>query len=139
MQNHLRAVIVEDTVADIRTASRVLNQAGIESVLAFDNMPRAMMYLEDVVAGEQPCPDLIVLDLGLGADSGFEALRFRKSHGKLSACKVVVWTISGELREEICTLLGASHVVAKEDGEAALLRAITATAAPSAPAEASAD
>jgi CheY-like chemotaxis protein len=139
MQNNLTAVIVEDTVADIFTASRVLNQAGIETVLTCNNMPRAMMYLEQVVAGEQTCPDLMVLDLGLGTDSGFEALRFRKSHGKLSACKVVVWTINGERLEGICTLLGASHVVAKADGEAALLKAVTATAAPSARTEASAD
>ena len=138
MQNNLRAVIVEDTLADMRTASRVLNQAGIESVAVFNNMPMAMMYLEEVVAGEKTCPDLIILDLGLGTSSGFEALRFRKSRIKLSACKVVVWTINGELREEMCTLLGASHVVAKEDGEAALLKAVTELAAPSAQAAAGA-
>lgn len=127
MQGNILAVILEDALADIRTASRVLKQAGIQSPLVFSNLPRAMMYLEDVVAGEQPCPDLMVLDLGLGLDSGFEALRFRKSHVNLFRTKVVVWTVMGDQHEEMCKLLGASHVVAKEDGEAALFKAIQAT------------
>ena len=129
MQNDISAIILEDTPADIRTAARVLNQAGIENPLIFNNLPRAMMYLEDVVAGEKPCPHLIVLDLGLGLDSGFEALRFRKSNVNLLATKVVVWTVQGDQHEEMCKLLGANQVVAKDAGEKALLNAVVAVAA----------
>lgn len=84
-----------------------------------------MMYLEDVVAGEKPYPDLMVLDLGVGVDSGFEALRFHKSNAIFaSKCKVVVWSVVGESQREMCKLLGASHVVCKGDGESALLKAV---------------
>lgn len=125
MQNNFKAVILEDAVKDIRTAARVLSQVGVTSPTIFNDVPKAMMYLEDVVAGDKPCPDLMVVDLGFGVDSGFEALRFCKSNEKLfRECKVIVWTAMGERQRELCRLLGASHVVSKEDGEKALLNAV---------------
>jgi CheY-like chemotaxis protein len=125
MQNNFKAVILEDAVKDIRTATRILSQVGITNPTIFNDVPKAMMYLEDVVAGEKPCPNLMVVDLSFGVDSGFEALRFYKSNKKLSTeCKVIVWTAMGERQQELCRLLGASHVVSKEDGENALLKAV---------------
>jgi hypothetical protein len=57
------------------------------------------------------------------ADS--EALLFYKSNEKLyRECKVIVWTAMGERQRELCKLLGASHVICKEDGEKALLKAV---------------
>ncbi len=125
MQNNFRAVILEDAVKDIRIAARILSHVGITGPTIFNDVPKAMMYLEDVVAGEKPCPNLMVVDLSFGLDSGFEALRFYKSHEKLSReCKVIVWTAMGERQRELCKLLGASHVICKEDGENALLQAV---------------
>ena len=107
MQNNYKAVILEDAVKDIRTAARVLSHVGITSPTVFNDVPKAMLYLEDVVAGEKPCPNLMVVDLGFGMDSGFEALRFYKSNEKLSrGCKVIVWTAMGERQRELCKLLG---------------------------------
>ena len=125
MQNNFRAVILEDAVKDIRTAARILSQVGVTSPTIFNDVPKAMMYLEDVVAGEKPCPNLMIVDLSFGVDSGFEALRFYKSNEKIAReCKVIVWTAMGERQRELCRLLGASHVVCKQDGENALLKAV---------------
>jgi len=125
MQNNLMAVILEDAVKDIRAAARVLSSVGITSPTIFNDVPKAVMYLEDVIAGEKPSPNLMVVDLAFGMDSGFEVLRLYKSNKKLSTeCKVVVWTAMGERQRELCKLLGASHVVCKEDGEKALLKAV---------------
>src|ERR1700749_4467847 len=76
MQNNFKAVILEDAVKDIRTAARVLSQVGIDSPTIFNDVPKAMLYLEEVVAVEKPCPNLMVVDLAFGVESGFEALRF---------------------------------------------------------------
>ena len=125
MQNNFKAVILEDAVKDIRTAARVLSHVGINSPTIFNDVPKAMLYLEEVVAGEKPCPNLMVVDLAFGMESGFEALRFYKSNEKLHReCKVIVWTGMGERQRELCKLLGASHVICKEDGEKALLKAV---------------
>lgn len=125
MQNNFMAVILEDAVKDIRAAARVLSHVGITSPIIFNDVPKAMLYLEEVVAGEKPSPNLMIVDLSFGMDSGFEALRFYKSNARLSKeCKVIVWTAMGERQRELCKLLGASHVICKEDGEKALLKAV---------------
>ena len=125
MQKESTALILEGGVDDIRTAFCVLEEAGYKKLQVFNNLGKAMVHLEAVANGEKPCPDLLVLDLGLGYDSGFEVLRFFKLHPQLSStCSVVVWTVLGDVHQELCRLLGAKHVVSKEDGEPALLKAV---------------
>jgi hypothetical protein len=61
----------------------------------------------------------MVLDLDFGLESGFEILRFRRTHPILQACEVLVWTILGDKEKEFCRLFGVAYV-SKQDGEAAL-------------------
>ena len=83
------------------------------------------MFLEDVVAGEKPCPDLVLLDLDFGMDSGFELLRFYKTNPELHGCKIVVWTVLGESHQELCKFFGVENVLSKHDGEAPLSNALS--------------
>lgn len=125
MARKLRAIVIEDTPADVIKAVQMLGQLGIQEPTIFTDIGKAMLFLEGVAAGVQPCPDLILLDLGLGMDSGFEALRFFKTNAQIQRCNVIVWTVMGENHKELCKYLGAKHVVSKLDGESALLMALS--------------
>jgi len=114
-----RVLIIENSPSDVIKAIRILKSLNISEPMIITSVDRAMLYLEEVVAGEKPCPDLMVLDLDFGLESGFEILRFRRTHPILQACEVLVWTITGDKEQEFCRLFGVA-CVSKQDGEAAL-------------------
>jgi len=115
-----RVLIIENSPSDVIKAIRILKSLNISEPMIITSVDRAMLYLEEVVAGEKPCPDLMVLDLDFGLESGFEILRFRRTHPMLQACEVLVWTILGDKEKEGCKLFGLARVISKQDGEAAL-------------------
>jgi len=124
MGKNFRVVLIEDSAKDAKQASRLLNRVNIDTVTVFTLIPAVLMYLEDVVYGKRTCPDVILLDLVLGSESGFEVLRYYKAHPELSGCQVVVWTVMGDVQHELCKCFGVQHVVAKADGDAALLKVL---------------
>ena len=124
-----RILIVEDQLNDLRIASDVLERLGPMDVQARTNAAAARVYLEAVLDGKQPMPDLMILDLNLGYESGFELLRFWHSQARLSSIQVVVWTIMEKEQQELCKLFGVKHVIPKWEGADALRRAIEPLAA----------
>jgi CheY-like chemotaxis protein len=116
-------VIIEDSSDDLGIATRVLNGIGIREVASFSRIPEAMLFLEEIAAGARSCPDLILLDLNLGNDSGFEVLRYYKSNPGLQKCQIIVWSASGAIEKELCLHFGV-ECVDKGAGEAALATAI---------------
>ncbi|HYV10596.1 MAG TPA: response regulator [Pyrinomonadaceae bacterium] len=89
-------LIVENRLADLDLAKRVFAQRGLfNPIQEARDGEEAIAYIERWEAGEQP-PVLILLDLGLPKISGLEVLRRFKSHPKISAIPVVVFTTSGE-------------------------------------------
>lgn len=114
-----RAVVIEDSISDLRIAIAALKDLGAEDVEAFIRVDKALLHLRDVVEGNRPAPDLIVLDLNFGVESGFEVLRFRRSNPALSSIPVIVWTVMGDTEQELCRLFGAG-VVPKYKGHKAL-------------------
>ncbi len=115
-----RVVLIEDTPSDVVKGIRILKGLNISEPVIMTSIDRAMLYLEEVVAGEKACPDLMILDLDFGLESGFEILRFRKTHPKLQTCEVLAWTIMGDKEKEFCRLFGVACVISKQDGEVAL-------------------
>jgi hypothetical protein len=115
-----RVVLIEDTPSDLVKGLRILKSLNISEPVIMTSVDRAMLYLEEVVAGEQPCPNLMILDLDFGIESGFEILRFRKTHPILQASEVLAWTIMGDKEKEFCRLFGVACVISKQDGEVAL-------------------
>jgi CheY-like chemotaxis protein len=129
MGRKLSVVLIEDSPRDAKQAAQILHKMDIQSLTIFSHVPAALMYLEDVVEGKRSSPDVIVLDLLLGTESGFEVLRYHKAHRELSGIQVVVWTVMGEVQQELCRLFGVQHIVVKADGDAALhkvLKTLTA-------------
>ncbi len=128
MKSNPHVVVIDDSVEDLRRASQTLRDLGVVSPTVFTDVKKAIVYLECVVDGDKPCPDLVLLDLDFGADSGFEVLRLYKTHPRLRECKIVVWTVLGRTHQDLCKLFGIENVVSKdqhpEDLRDALSRAI---------------
>lgn len=123
-------LIVEDEPSDIRLAAEATRSLGFTTVLARTSARAAQLYLDAALEGKEALPDVIVLDLDLGYDSGFELLRFWHSHAELSgSTRIIVWSIQGEEQLEICRLFKVSAVVSKADGIEALKRALQPSAA----------
>jgi len=124
-----RVLIIDDQPTDVRLAAEVLDQLGINNVEVRTNAAEARMYLDAVCDSKQPCPDVILLDLDLGYESGYELMRFWHRNPKLAGCRVVVWTVLGKEHEEMCRLFGIEDVVPKWEGMAALKRVLASLAA----------
>jgi CheY-like chemotaxis protein len=89
-------LIVENRLADLDLAKRVFARRRLfHPIQEARDGEEAIAYIERWEAGEQP-PVLILLDLGLPKISGLEVLRRFKSHPKISAIPVVVFTTSAE-------------------------------------------
>jgi hypothetical protein len=115
-----RVLMIENSPSDVIKGIRILKSLNISEPMIITSVGRAMLYLEEVVAREKACPNLMVLDLDFDLESGFEILRFRKTHSILQQCQVLVWTIMGDKEKEFCSLFGVACVISKQDGEAAL-------------------
>ena len=118
------SVVIDDNKDDLFIATRLLNRLGIKDVTQFSRIPEAIVFLEDIAEGVRNCPDLIVLDLNVGHDSGFEVLRLYKSNPKLQSCDIIVWTGSGAIEKELCEHFGV-ECVRKSEGDSALIVAIS--------------
>jgi CheY-like chemotaxis protein len=120
MNAQINVVIIDDSAEDIGTAFRIRKSLGVETPTIYKDVKKAIVFLEDVVGGEKPCPDLLLLDLDFGVDSGFEVLRLYKTHPVLRKCSILVWTVMGKSQLELCKLFGVENVKSKHHGEAAL-------------------
>lgn len=124
-----RALIIEDQIPDTRRASRILRKLGIVEVEALPRVDAALLRLEEAMEGQRPIPDLIILDLDLNRESGFEVLRLWKSNPILQEhTSIVVWTHMTNPEQELAKCFGV-EVVPKWAGpaemESALRRCIS--------------
>jgi CheY-like chemotaxis protein len=130
-------LIVEDDASDLRKATSALAELGLGPVDPVSTVGKALSYLDEVVEGKRSKPGLILLDLALGYESGFEILRRWRSDRKLSGIQIVVWTQMGEREQEICRLFGLKHVVSKWAGTPEMQDAVKAAIqSPSSPSSA---
>ncbi|HLH08346.1 MAG TPA: response regulator [Terriglobales bacterium] len=114
-------LIVEDQPTDIRIAADVAQALGID-VEARTSASAAKLYLESAIEGKQVFPDIVLLDLDLGYESGHEILRFWHGNSKLTGIRMVVWTVMGEAQQALCRLFNVTAVVPKWEGADALKR-----------------
>src|SRR6185312_14356179 len=112
-----RAAIIEDSRSDLWKAAEVLKRLGVNEITEFTRVDKALLYLQDVVEGKSPGPDVIVLDLHFNLESGFEVLRFRRSNPKLNSIPLVVWTQMGETEQELCRFFGAKVIQKSGDSD----------------------
>jgi CheY-like chemotaxis protein len=118
-----RVLIIEDNAADVYQATSILQRLGITDIHAITSVAFAIEYLRDIIEGKKKPPDLVILDLEFGKESGFEVLRFWKSAPQLKDVRFIVWTVMGELEQKMSRLFGV-EVVPKHSGAQELKRAI---------------
>lgn len=121
-----QVLIVEDQTSDLHVAADVAKSLGASTIEARVNATSAKAHLESALEGKQPLPDLIIVDLDLGYESGFELLRYWHGNPRLSQIRLIVWTVMGDEQQEICRLFKVSAVVHKGEGAVALKAAIGA-------------
>ncbi len=117
-------LIVEDQSADLRVAADVAQSLGVAQVDARKTAASAKLYLETALEKHVPLPDLVILDLDLGYDSGHELLRFWHTNERMSRTRMIVWTALGKEQQELCKLFNVDAVVPKWEGTGALKAAI---------------
>jgi DNA-binding NarL/FixJ family response regulator len=112
-----RILIVEDHVKDLSVAEQTARSAGFSDIEARADIRSAKCYLEKALGADGY---LILLDLDLGQESGYEILRIRYSSPHLARIPVVIWTQLGHDNYEICALFNINGYVSKREGPAAL-------------------
>jgi len=122
-------LIVEDDPADLYAAADMAANLGFSTVEARTTANSAQAYLEAAMEKRVACPDVVVLDLDLGYDSGHELLRFWHRNRESLNAGMVVWTRLGKDQQEICNLFKVDAVVPKWQGMEALKLAIKPMAA----------
>ncbi len=118
-----QVLIVEDNISDIKNAAAAFKNLGVSDVDAVNHVAGAIARLQNAVDGLNPIPYMILLDLDFSRESGFEVLRFWKSHPELKAMHVVVWTSMGETEIQLSRYFGV-EVVQKGPGGKELLEAL---------------
>ena len=108
-------LILEDTVAELRTVAASARRAGFDEFEICERVVDARMYLERANAGKAPLPAALFIDLDRGLDAGCEILRFRNAHHSLKEIPAVIWTVLGSHEREICRSFGAIGFVSKND------------------------
>ena len=118
-------LLIEDDISDSDTCAEALHELGYDGVQLITHLMEAEQHLDDIVASLTGPPDAIVLDLGLGVDSGFAVLRKCHAEPKLQAVPILVWTKhSDDLAETFSTYLGAQDFLVKSNDEQALREAL---------------
>ncbi len=119
-----RILIVEDHMKDVSVAEQTARSAGFSDIEARADIRSAKSYLERALGAEGSLPDLILLDLDLGQESGYEILRIRYDSPDLARIPVVIWTQLGHDNYEVCALFNINGYVSKWEGPAALRKVL---------------
>lgn len=120
----MRLLVVDDQPGDLRIAAEAGEYSGYSQIDAKSTAGAARVYLEGGLNDDHPLPDAIILDLDLGYESGFELMRFWHSQPRLSRIPLLIWTIWGEEKREICQLFKVTAYLSKRDGISALREAL---------------
>jgi CheY-like chemotaxis protein len=85
-------LLIEDQPAFSDACTKTLHELGYDGVQLITHMMEAEMHLDDIVSSLTEAPAAIVLDLGLGVDSGFTLLRKCHAEPRLQKVPILVWT-----------------------------------------------
>ena len=124
-------LICEDVFLDQRESLSALQEIGIVQVRMAATVNEALETLREIDRGERSKVDLILLDLNLGRESGFEILRLWKTSPQLQKIPVVVWTgVEEPSFKAICNHFGVKSIVMKYEGRKALQTAVNTADSP---------
>lgn len=115
-------LLIEDQPAFSDTCTRALHDLGYDGVQLITHVMQAENHLDDIVSNLTEAPAAIVLDLGLGLDSGFTLLRKCHAEPRLQQVPILVWTKhTDDLSKTFSNYLGVKDFLVKS-GDPQLLR-----------------
>jgi DNA-binding NarL/FixJ family response regulator len=101
---NVRCLIVDDHQGFLRAARKVLESGGVTVVGA------ASTSAEAVEAAIQAAPDVVLVDIALGTESGFDLARQLAAETRLRRTRVIL--ISTHAEEDFADLLAVSPAIA---------------------------
>lgn len=118
-------LLIEDEPKFSESCAEVLHELGYDGVQLITSLGAAEQHLDDIVSNMTSAPDALVLDLGLGLDSGFAVLRKCHSEPKLQNVPILVWTKhTDNLAKTFSDYLGAKDFLVKSSDEQELREAL---------------
>lgn len=122
---HKVILLIEDETSASDACTRALHELGYDGVQLITQLMAAEQHLADIVSGLTRAPAAIVLDLGLGLDSGFTVLRTCHAQPKLQQVPILVWTKhTDQLAKTFSNYLGAKVFLVKSSDEQELREAL---------------
>ncbi|WP_109486889.1 response regulator [Occallatibacter savannae] len=118
------ALVLENDPKDILVALSILRSVGISDVCSFASSLKAQNFLYDALNREAPLPDLLVVDLDLQQESGYEFIRHWRTVAGLRDIPLIVWSKLGQDHEQVCEVFHVSCFIPKWKGREALESAI---------------
>jgi DNA-binding response OmpR family regulator len=119
-----RLMILDDNPKDILLAEATARAEGFKHIEAFNSATPAVERIELGLHGDRPLPEVMILDLDLGSDSGYDVLRLWYRKLASAGVRVIVWSQLEERNREICDLFHVDAYVCKWDGQDALREAL---------------
>jgi CheY-like chemotaxis protein len=120
----LKILVLESDSRDLKIAVETAREVGFTEVDTYSSAPAAVSHLERCLEDGLPLPHSIVLELGLGPDSGYALLRAWRENPKLSAIRMIVWTRLEGTHQSVCAYFKVQSYVSKWDGAVALRAAL---------------
>jgi CheY-like chemotaxis protein len=107
-------LLIEDQDASSDACTKALHELGYDGVQLITHVLEAEQHLDDIVSNLTEPPAAIVLDLGLGMDSGFSLLRKCHAEPRLREVPILVWTKhTDELSRMFSNYLGVKDFLVK--------------------------
>jgi two-component system chemotaxis response regulator CheY len=111
---HKVILLIEDEPSASTVCAAVLHEMGYDGVQLITQVLAAEQHLDDIVSNLTGPPAAIILDLGLGYDSGFSVLRKCHAEPRLKKVPILVWTKrSDHQTESFSAQLGANDFLVK--------------------------
>jgi DNA-binding response OmpR family regulator len=118
-------LLIEDTRADSDMCAAALHTLGYNGVQLITHLAEAINHLDDIVSALTVPPAAIVLDLGLGVDSGFAILRMCHAEPRLQKVPILVWTKhADDMAQMFSNYLGAQDFLVKSNDPEELQKAL---------------
>jgi Response regulators consisting of a CheY-like receiver domain and a winged-helix DNA-binding domain len=118
-------LLIEDEGRASDVCTEALHKLGYDGVQLITSLMEAEQHLDDIVSHLTEAPAAIVLDLGLGVDSGFAVLRKCHSEPRLQQVPILVWTKhTDDLAKTFSEYLGAQDFLVKSGDEQELSDAL---------------
>ena len=108
-------VLVEDNPLDVLVVRNLIEEVGIKCHLeVYSDGEEILRYLATLDAIEDPCPDLVLLDLNIPKSSGTEVLQWIRKSVRCQELPVILLTSSDSPRDrEQAEKLGVAHYFRK--------------------------